>query len=143
LTARLRDQLSGKSGKRFTLAVASTPAPLLLRDIAPSPERPPVKRPKAERDTLPTEQEAVDPFAALEDSVRQKLDAGAASLRDVTALVTAELPEEERFRAAGRVAHVVARLARTRSERERPWLAVDEAFAIEEWTLPRKGGAAG
>jgi chromosome partition protein MukF len=142
LTARLRDQLSGKSGKRFTLAVASTPAPLLLRDVAPSPERPPVKRPRAERDTPPTEQAAVDPFAILEDSVRQKLDAGAASLRDVTAQVTAELPEEERFRAAGRVAQVVARLARTRSERERPWLPVDEAFAIEEWTLPRKGGAA-
>lgn len=143
LTARLRDQLSGKSGKRFTLAVASTPAPLLLRDVAPSPERPPVKRPRAERDTPPSEQAAVDPFAVLEDSVRQKLDAGAASLRDVTAQVTAELPEEERFRAAGRVAQVVARLARTRSERERPWLPVDEAFAIEEWTLPRKGGAAG
>jgi chromosome partition protein MukF len=143
LTARLRDQLSGKGGKRFTLAVASTPAPLLLRDVAPSPERPPVKRPKAERDAAPAEQATVDPFAVLEDSVRQKLDAGAASLRDVTAQVTAELPEEERFRAAGRVAQVVARLARTRSERERPWLPVDEAFAIEEWTLPRKGGAAG
>jgi len=143
LTARLRDQLSGKSGKRFTLAVASTPAPLLLRDVGPSPERPPVKRPRAERDTPPDEQAAVDPFAVIEDSVRQKLDAGAASLRDVTAQVTAELPEEERFRAAGRVAQVVARLARTRSERERPWLPVDEAFAIEEWTLPRKGGAAG
>ncbi len=143
LTARLRDQLSGKSGKRFTLAVASSPAPLLLRDVAPSPERPPVKRPRAERDTPPSEQAAVDPLAVLEDSVRQKLDAGAASLRDVTAQVTAELPEDERFRAAGRVAQVVARLARTRSERERPWLPVDEAFAIEEWTLPRKGGAAG
>ena len=143
LTARLRDQLSGKTGKRFTLAVASTPAPLLLRDVAPSPERPPVKRPKVERDTPPDEQVAVDPLAVLEDSVRQKLDAGVASLRDVTAQVTAELPEEERFRAAGRVAQVVARLARTRSERERPWLPVDEAFAIEEWTLPRKGGKAG
>ncbi len=143
LTARLRDQLSGKSGKRFTLAVASTPAPLLLRDVATTPEQPPVKRPRAERDTPPTEQAAVDAFAVLEDSVRQKLDAGAASLRDVTAEVTAELPEEERFRAAGRVAQVVARLARTRSERERPWLPVDEAFAIEEWTLPRKGNNAG
>jgi chromosome partition protein MukF len=141
LTARLRDQLSGKSGKRFTLAVASTPAPLLLREVAPSPERPPVKRPRAERDTPPAQQAAADPFAGLEDSVRVQLDAGAASLRDVTAQVTAELPEAERFRAAGRVAQVVARLARTRSERERPWLAVDEAFAIEDWTLPRTQGA--
>jgi chromosome partition protein MukF len=143
LTARLRDQLSGKSGKRFTLAVASTPAPLLLREIAPSPDRPPVKRPRAERDKPPTEQESVDPMAALEDSVRDKLDAGAQSLRDVTAQVTAELPEDERFRAAGRVAQVVARLARTRSERERPWLPVDEAFAIEEWSLPLKEGSGG
>jgi len=140
LTARLRDQLSGKSGKRFTLAVASTPAPLLLREVAHGPERPPVKRPRAERDTPPDEQAVADPFAVLEDSVRAKLDAGAVSLREVTAQVTQELPEDERFRAAGRVAQVVAKLARTRSERERPWLAVDEAFAIEEWSLPERDG---
>jgi len=73
--------------------------------------------------------------------VRKRLDAGALSLRDVTQQVTAELPEDERFRAAGRVAQVVAKLARTRSERERPWLPVDEAFAIEEWSLPERGGA--
>ncbi|HVY29308.1 MAG TPA: condensin subunit MukF [Polyangiaceae bacterium] len=141
LTARLRDQISGKGGKRFTLAVATTPAPLLLREVAPAPDRPPVKRPRAERDTAPDETVPVDPYAVIEDSVRQKLDAGAASLRDVTAQVTAELPEDERFRAAGRVAQVVARLARTHSDRERPWLPVDEAFAIEEWTLPRKDSA--
>ncbi len=143
LTARLRDQLSGKGGKRFTLAVATTPAPLLLRDVAPSPDRPPVKRPKAERDKPPSEEASVDPFQVLEDSVRAKLDAGALSLRDVTAQVTAELPEDERFRAAGRVAQIVARLARTHSDRERPWLPVDEAFAIEEWSLPEKERAGG
>jgi chromosome partition protein MukF len=143
LTARLRDQLSGKSGKRFTLAVATTPAPLLLREVAPSPDRPPVKRPRQERERPPEDRATTDPFQVLEDSVREKLTAGAASLRDVTAQVTAELPEEERFRAAGRVAQVVARLARTRSERERPWLPVDESFAIEEWSLPRKEGAGG
>jgi len=135
--------LSGKSGKRFTLAVASTQAPLLLRELATPPAQPPVKRPRVERDTPPVEQGLVDALAMLEDSVRQKLDAGAASLRDVTAQVMAGLPEAERFRAAGRVAQLVARLARTRSERERPWLPVDEAFAIEEWTLPRKDKNAG
>jgi chromosome partition protein MukF len=143
LTARLRDQLSGKSGKRFTLAVATTPAPLLLREVAPSTDRPPVKRPRAERDPPPSEATAVDPFQVLEDSVREKLDAGALSLRDVTAQVTAELPEDERFRAAGRVAQIVARLARTSAEREKPWLPVDEAFAIEEWSLPPRERAGG
>jgi chromosome partition protein MukF len=53
------------------------------------------------------------------------------------------MPEDERFRAAGRVAQAVAKLARTKSDRERPWLPVDDAFAIEEWTLPRKEGAGG
>lgn len=143
LTARLRDQLSGKAGKRFTLAVAHTPAPLLLREIEKSPDRPPVKRPRAERDVPPAEQAAEDPQALLEDAVRKQLDEGAVSLRDVTASVTAELPEAERFRAAGRVAQAVAKLARTRSERERPWLPVDEAFAIEDWMLPRKESAGG
>ena len=72
----------------------------MLRDVAPSPERPPVKRPKAERDTPPDEQAAVDPFAVLEDSVRAKLDAGAASRlaregrwHDMGALVDDELIE--------------------------------------------------
>jgi chromosome partition protein MukF len=143
LTARLRDQLSGKAGKRFTLAVAHTSAPLLLRDLEPSPERPPVKRPRADREKPPEEHAVEDPHAALEDAVRARLDAGAESLRDVTAQVTAEMPEDERFRAAGRVAQAVAKLARTRSERERPWLPVDDAFAIEEWTLPRKESAGG
>jgi chromosome partition protein MukF len=143
LTARLRDQLSGKAGKRFTLAVAHTSAPLLLRDVAPSPERPPVKRPRAEREQPPEQHAAEDPLAVLEDAVRASLDAGAESLRDVTVSVTAEMPEDERFRAAGRVAQAVAKLARTKSDRERPWLPVDDAFAIEEWTLPRKEGAGG
>jgi chromosome partition protein MukF len=128
--------MAGKNGKRFTLAVADTSPPLLLREVAPPPERPPVKRPRAERETPPQEVAPSDPYAIIEDSVRQKLDAGAESLREVTAGVTAELPEQERFRAAGRVAHVVAKLARTRPERERPWLAVDDTFAIEEWKLP-------
>jgi chromosome partition protein MukF len=143
LTARLRDQLSGKGGKRFTLAVATTPAPLLLREVAVSPDRPPVKRPRAERDTAPEEEASVDPFQVLEESVRARLDAGASSLREVTAQVTSELPVDERFRAAGRVAQIVARLARTHSDRERPWLPVDEAFAIEEWSLPPKERAGG
>jgi chromosome partition protein MukF len=143
LTARLRDQLSGKGGQRFTLAVATTPAPLLLREIEPSPDRPPVKRPRAERESVEEAPAPPDPFAAIEDSVRQSLDGGAASLRDVTAQVTSELPPEERFRAAGRVAQAVAKLARTQAERERPWLPVDDAFAIEEWALPRKNGAGG
>lgn len=143
LTARLRDQLSGRAGKRFTLAVAHTSAPLLLRDVAPSPERPPVKRPRADREKPPEEHAAEDPQVALEDAVRARLDAGADSLRDVTAQITAEMPEDQRFRAAGRVAQAVAKLARTHSDRERPWLAVDESFAIEEWTLPRKEGAGG
>jgi chromosome partition protein MukF len=138
LTARLREQLSGKAGKRFTLAVAATQPPLLLREVAPSPDRPPVKRPRAERDTPPSEESAADPLQLLEDSVRKELDAGALSLRDLTAEVTARLPEDERFRAAGRVAQIVARLAKAHSEHERPWLPVDEAFAIEEWSLSRR-----
>lgn len=142
LTARLRDQLSGKDGKRFSLAVAVSPAPLLLREVAASPDRPPVKRPRSERDTPPSEHTEVDPLELLERSVEAELSAGTASLRDLTAQVTARLPEHERFRAAGRVAQLVARLARIHSEHERPWLPVDDAFAIEEWSLP-KGRAGG
>jgi chromosome partition protein MukF len=140
LTLRLRDQLSGKSGKRFALLVAKSSTPLLLRDVVAAPDRPPVKRPRAEREPRLSEVTSDDPFLALEARVRTALSAGVPSLRDVTRTLLLELPEGERFRAAGRVAEIVGRLSRAHAERVRPWVPVDEAFAIEEWSLERAKG---
>ena len=68
------------------------------------------------------------------------LSRGSAGLCDVTQQVSAETPDELQFVTAGRVAQVVARLARTTVDRDRPWVSVHDGLVIEEWKLA-KGGA--
>jgi hypothetical protein len=67
--------------------------------------------------------------------VRAALDTGAQSLTRVTDLVLDELPDSERFAAAGRVVETVARLSRPESDLERAWLPVRGELLIEEWQL--------
>jgi len=70
------------------------------------------------------------------------LSRGSDGLCDVTQQVNAETPSELRFVTAGRVAQVVARLARTTIDRDRPWVSVNDGLVIEEWKIA-KGGARG
>ena len=141
LTQRLREQLSAHVGRPFALTVAAEPSIRLLRDVAAPPEeRPPVRRPKAERERAPIPTDVPDPHAVLEERVRAALADGATGLQQVTERVTSELPEGERFIAAGRIAQVVARLGELASERERPWLPVADGLMIEEWSVgPMRG----
>ncbi|HEY0989919.1 MAG TPA: hypothetical protein VGD80_22775 [Kofleriaceae bacterium] len=134
LSQRLRDQLAG-SGARFALAYASEPPLRILRQVVRVRERPPVVRPRQPRDREPTTEPPVDPQAILDDTVRRSLDGGARALSSVTAEVTADLAEGERFVEAGRVAHTVAQLARVASGHERPWVAVGDELEIEEWRV--------
>jgi chromosome partition protein MukF len=136
LTERLRTQLSGKSARAFSLTVANEPSTLVLREGMVVPERRPVKRPRKERDAEPERTSAEeDPVAALEAHVRRVLAQGAAGLAEVTERVVAELPENERYVLAGRVAELVARIARAEPTRERPWVPVAETFVVEEWSV--------
>lgn len=140
LTQRLRAQLSGRAGRSFSLLVASTPALVVPRTVEAPVEKPPVKRPRAEREKPLSQPVADDREARLEASVGDALEEGARSLSEVTERVVRELPEAERFATAGRVAELASRLSQAEAQRERPWVAVEEGMLIEEWTLRRREG---
>jgi len=142
LTERLREQLSGRKGRRFALTVAQAPALRVLRDVKPVAAPPPVKRPRAEREPKAADETAQDPDAELEARVLGELAGGVSDLSTLTARITAELPREMRFVVAGRIAQIVAKLARPLAQRERPWVLTGDELEIEEWAMGRSGGQA-
>ena len=138
LTARLREQLSGHVDSPFALTVAAAPALRALRNVVPPSPAPPVRRPRAER---APRLEEVAPSAAidpLEARVRELLHGGAGELSEVTRGATEELPPEQRFLGAGKVAELAARLGRPELARERPWVAVSPGLVIEDWQMTRE-----
>jgi chromosome partition protein MukF len=138
LSERLRAELGGRKGRNYSLVVAAEPPVTVPRDVTPPPERGRLERPRAERER-PLEPDVPDDREhALTENVRAVLDEGARTLSDVTHAVVDGLPQTERFSAAGRVAEVVTKLARTESARERPWTRADEGLWIEEWSLDPK-----
>lgn len=140
LIQRLREQLSQHTSRPFALAVAAAPAPRLLREIEPfKDEKPKVSRPRAEREQPPAEHDAKDAQAIVEELVEGALARGGSGLREVTEQVNAETPSELQFVTAGRVAQVVARLARTTHDRDRPWVSVHDGLVIEEWKIAARG----
>ncbi|HKO53483.1 MAG TPA: condensin subunit MukF [Polyangiaceae bacterium] len=141
LIQRLREQLSQHTSRPFALAVAAAASPRLLRELEPfKDDKPKVSRPRAERERAPTDNDAVDQHALVEELVQGALSRGPAGLCEVTQQVNADTPSELQFVTAGRVAQVVARLARTTIDRDRPWVSVQDGLVIEEWKIA-KGGA--
>jgi chromosome partition protein MukF len=136
LTQRLRDQLAGQ-GARFALTYASAGPMTLLRTVMPVPDKPNVTRPRAPREKELAADSGEDRDAVLTAQVRAALERGASVLSTVTEQVTEELPVEERFLQAGRIAHKVVELARAQSEVEREWVAAGDGLVIEEWSLER------
>lgn len=141
LIQRLREQLSQHTSRPFALSVAAAATPRLLREIEPfKDDKPKVSRPRAEREHPPADSDAVDQHAVVEDLVQGALSRGSRGLCEVTQQVSAQTPSELQFVTAGRVAQVVARLARTKIDRDRPWVSVSDGLVIEEWKLV-EGGA--
>jgi chromosome partition protein MukF len=141
LIERLREQLSQHVSRPFALSVAAAPAPRLLREIEPfKDDKPKVSRPRAEREKQPTTSDAPDPHAIVEQLVQGALLRGSSGLCEVTQQVNAETEPALQFVTAGRVAQVVARLARTTHDRDRPWVSVSDDLVIEEWQIA-KGAA--
>lgn len=138
LSQRLRDQLAGWIRRPFHLVTARAPSIRLLRALEARVERPPVARPRGEREVDP---EWVDPENVLADIdalVGRALDEGATTLAAVSARVLPALPEGIHYAATGRIAHAVAQAARVRSERERPWAPVGVWLEVEDWAVERK-----
>jgi chromosome partition protein MukF len=138
LTERLREQLSRHKQQPFALTVASAAAIRLLRPVEPASPPPPVRRPRKEREHPVEEPEREpDPRLVLEAQVQALVDAGLSELSEITARIAQDVPAEKRFVMAGRVAEVVASLARPLATTSRPWVPVDEDFTIEQWQMPK------
>jgi chromosome partition protein MukF len=143
LSQRLREQLSGHGHSPFSLTVADAPPLRVLRTVVPAPPPAPVRRPRGERKSALEEVPlaVVDP---LGERVRELLSEQSASaglgLSELTARATADLPPEQQFASAGKVAELAARLATPELARQRPWVAVREGLVIEDWQLGRTQG---
>jgi chromosome partition protein MukF len=136
LSQRLRDQIAGWCEAPFFLVAAGEASIRLLRPVEARVERPPVSRPRSAREAQLEAVEAFDAAAELDARVVHALDGGARTLSDVLDIVLAEVPGDARFLVAGRVVGVLARIARVRSELERPWVGVDEGrIEIEQWSV--------
>jgi chromosome partition protein MukF len=138
LSHRLRDQLAGWRRRPFFLVTAHAPSICLLRPLEARIERPPVARPRTERDVDPEWVAPEDVLADIDALVARALDEGMTTLAAVSERVLAELPEAIHHAATGRIAHAVAHAARVRSERERPWAPVSATLEIEDWTVARR-----
>jgi chromosome partition protein MukF len=135
LSQRLRDQLAAWACRPFSLVVGSEPSIRLLRPITARGVRPPVVRPRAERELELAAVAPDDAHVDLAARVRAALDAGAHGLAEVTNAVLADMPAVARFLTAGRVAQLVAELTRIRPDHERAWLPVVGEIELEEWRV--------
>jgi chromosome partition protein MukF len=141
LSQRLRDQLAAWPSRRFHLLVAHAGSIRLLRQIEARVERPPVARPRTDRENDPEWVDAENVLAGIDAAVAKALDDGACSLAGVTSAVVPALAEATRYAATGRVVDAVARVAVVWAERERPWTPVHETLEIEDWMVKRRAGA--
>ncbi len=135
LTQRLREQLGSTAGRSFSLTIAGGESMMLLRETVARPPAPPVSRPRKQRDKPPKQGPVFDADAALRERVRISMQAGAASLADVTSELANESDAGEKFASAGRVAQSVAEVGKPRLERPRPWVQVGDDLLIEDWNL--------
>ncbi|HET9955842.1 MAG TPA: condensin subunit MukF [Polyangiaceae bacterium] len=133
LIQRLREQLSGKGGRRYALCVAAAAPARVLREVLPPIERPPVRRKKKPVEAAAETVEASDPDADLQARVVIALGEGKRSLAEITAQLTEDETPSQRFLAAGKIAETVARVAQPREVSERPWVSVGGGVSIEDW----------
>lgn len=141
LTQRLREQLSGHVASPFSLTVADAPPLRVLRSVVPPPPPVPVRRPRTERTQKLEEVSSDNPMDALESRVRGIIAEGAADLSQVTAQVVNELPLEQGFATAGKIAELAAHLGRPELQRERPWVPVRDGLVIEDWRIEPPSGS--
>jgi hypothetical protein len=124
------------------LTVAAAPPVRVLRSVMPPAPPAPVRRPRADRTPKVEEVSSENPMDALASRVRAIMGEGAADLSRVTAQVVGELPLDQGFATAGKIAELAAHLGRPELQRERPWVPVCDGLVIEDWRIePPSGGA--
>lgn len=134
LSQRLRDQLVSWPEAPFFCKAASEPTTTVLRRVDARVERPPVSRPRADREVSPERVTPIDLQRDLEALVLRAMESGATTLAEVTALVLQEVEPPLHYVSAGRVAELVARAGPVWSEREAPWRHV-AGLELEDWDL--------
>jgi len=135
LSQRLRDQVAGWTSRPFYFAAAHEASIRLMRPIEARIDRPTIARNKVDRELDLDWVDSEDALAELEKRVGDVLRDGVTELATVTKRVLESLPERMQYVAAGRVAQIVAKLARVQSAYERPWSAVREDLEIEDWRV--------
>lgn len=135
LSQRLRDQVANWPSMPFNLLVAAAPPMRLLRPINSGVERPAVVRPRTDRETTPDLVDSEDERLDIGNRVEEALAAGAESLAEVTEWVLPSFPHHARYAITGRVADILARVTRIRSDYERPWRTVTPTLELENWDV--------
>jgi chromosome partition protein MukF len=135
LSQRLLDQVRTWPSRPFAMVTVSEARIRLLRSVSARGERPPVGRPRSDREREPMAVVADDRDVDLEALVREALQGEARGLAAVTRRVLTYVDLVDHYRSAGRVAAIIAKLTTPRSELERPWVAVTDAVEIEDWAI--------
>ena len=139
LSQRLRDQIAGWPSTPFHMLVAAAPSIRLLRPLEARVDRPPVTRPRTDRETAPDLVDPEDSGLGIEALVEDALAAGATSLAEVTEWVLPRFAPHRHYAVTGQVADVLARVTRMRSDFERPWRTVASNLELEDWALSKEG----
>ena len=135
LSERLRGQLATWVEDRFFLLVPDTEPMRVLREVDAHVDRPPVVRPRRDRET-PLERVSSDADGAdLEALVRGSLARSPDTLACVLRETLPALDEERRYLAIGEIAALVAEHTIAQPSDERPWVTVPGGFEIEDWRL--------
>jgi chromosome partition protein MukF len=142
LSHRLVEQVRGWMSHPFLLVAVSDDRIRLLREASVRRERPPVARPRTDRERDPSMVAPGGRGPDLEELVNDACREGAADLADVTRRVVARLDPSEHYRAIGRIAGIVGRRRAVRTARVRPWVSVTGTVEIEDWRVgPDLSGA--
>jgi chromosome partition protein MukF len=135
ISQRLLEMIRVWPQRPFSFVVAFDCTIRLLRPLNGLGDRPPVGQPHENWESAPSLVEAKESRVAIESLVEAALTDGPSSLAIVTRKIIAQLAENERYPAIGRIAAVTAKLCTPRAPRERSWVPVGSALEIEDWHL--------
>ena len=135
LSERLRDQLANWVDDRFFLFVAESHPMRLLRDVEARTERPPVVRPRRDREAPLAQVSGESDPADLEAFVLAALTHSPDTLAGVVREILPELREDRRYLAIGEIAALIARHTEPLGNEKRPWVTVPGRIEIEDWRL--------
>lgn len=135
LSQRLVEQLRGWTSRPFLLVAASDARIRLLREGSIRRERPPVARPRRDRERELSTLAAGALGPDLESLVGEAIREGATDLAGVTRRVLGNLEPPEHYRAMGRVAAIVGRRHAVIAARDRPWVSITATVEIEDWRI--------